>query len=71
MADRTLVKVTERADHLASRWVLRIERSAAGPPGGLVIIERQDASGLFLDDLCVVVDDLRVLQPAIDWAEGR
>lgn len=69
MADRTLISYQEpRLEH-GPYWRLRIERSAAGAPRGLVIIEFASFDGTLPDEeMCVVLDDLRILQPALDWA---
>lgn len=65
MGDRTILQIDEEARGIVHHR-LRIERSAAGAPAGIVIVERHD--GVTVDEASVVLEDLRVLQPVIDWA---
>lgn len=62
MADRTLAHVTDQRDE---QWCLTIERSAAGKPGGQVVIEyRGEERG------SVVVADLYdLIGPVVGWLE--
>lgn len=71
MADRRLVEYQEQRAADGPYWTLIVERSAAGAPGGLVTIHYASVDGT-LDEqqMTVVLDDLRRLQPALDWA-GR
>lgn len=72
MADRTLVLYEEPRNPEGPHWTLAIERSAAGQPGGIITIAEKFEPGMPLADreMTVVLDDLRRLQPALDWANG-
>ena len=71
MADRTLLEYEEPRNPEGPHWKLAIERSAAGRPGGLVTISYASVDGSIPStEMTVVLEDLRVLQPALDWADG-
>lgn len=72
MADRTLVLYEEPRNPGAPHWTLAVERSAAGQPGGMLTIAEKFEPGMPIHDreMTVVLDDLRRLQPALDWANG-
>ena len=70
MADRTLVKYEEKRLPDGPHWRLRVERSSAGAPAGMVVIEYESVDGSIPStEMSVVLDDLRRLQPALNWAE--
>lgn len=69
MADRTLVRYLEERNEHGPFWTLEVERSSAGAPGGLVTIAFRSFDGSLPESqMTVVMDDLRHLQPALDWA---
>ncbi len=70
MADRRLVEAVEVTD--AGSHVFTIERSAAGRPGGIaeIAFAPVDAIAALSTTLAVVLPDLRVLDAAIEWADG-
>lgn len=71
MADRRLVQYEEQRLADGPHFTLIVDRSAAGPPGGLVTIHYRSVDGTLPEQqLTVVMDDLRRLQPALDWANG-
>lgn len=72
MADRTLVEYEESRNPTGPYWTLAVERSAAGAPGGLVTIRESFPPGspFTSREMTIVLEDLRILQPALDWANG-
>ena len=72
MADRTLVLYEEPRNPEGPHWTLAVERSAAGRPGGMLTIAEKFEPGAPIRDreMTVVLDDLRRLAPAVEWAEA-
>lgn len=71
MADRTLVEYEEPRAPEGPFWTLSVERSAAGAPGGLITIKVRSFDGTLPEQaMTIVLEDLRALQPALDWANG-
>lgn len=70
MADRRLVEVEEKRNADGPHWTLIVERSSEGRPGGLVTLRHVDVDGVEQQQMTVVLDDLRRLLPATDWAAG-
>jgi hypothetical protein len=70
MGDRTLVEYVEQRQEFAPLFVLAVERLSSGAPGGIVSIRRTDIKMGDQEEVSVIMDDLRRLQPALDWANG-
>lgn len=69
MADRTLVQYDEKPNERGYWARLRIERSSAGQPGGLITVEQHAGpDDREYTEATVALDDLRRLYPATDWA---
>ena len=69
MANRTLTIWTEEQNQNGYHSVARIERSSAGQPAGLFIIDNFQNNEL-VSNSCVVIEDLeQFLEPVLRWLE--
>ena len=67
MANRTLTTWEEKPNAFGYHATARIERSAAGAPAGLLIIE-SFVDGVHDSESCVVIEDLNdFLGPVRQW----
>lgn len=75
MANRILVAYEEERNEDGPHWTLEVQRSAVGQPGLLFTIREKmhDPRYAHLNrEMTVVVSDgWAVVEPIIDWLEGR